>query len=244
MVISPVTVCGVGVNVVGAVTYNWPAAVAVAKPPPVAANVPSPLKKVVPVAPVPKLATGITPLMLAAPKFVNAEPFKAGKVPVVASLATVMALSAILAVVTLASLILAVITASVAIVVALPVLVTSPVRLALVVTVAALPVTLPAIGAVTVKVASVPTDVKVDPTTAAGKEVPVNVVASAGTVILALPSKATPLIVLVAASLVAVAALPVVLWFKVGKVLVTAVRSLLVKASVLVAVTPPKPARV
>jgi hypothetical protein len=53
-------------------------------------------------------------------------------------------------------------------------------------------------------------------------------------------AKVTP-VMLAAATL---PALPVVFWLKVGKVLVTAVRSLWVKASVLVAVIPPKPARV
>ena len=94
-----------------------------------------------------------------------------------------------------------------------PVLVTSPVKLALVVTVAAFPVIDPAIALVTVKLVKVPTLVKLEPTIVDFKEVPVSVVASAVTVISALPSNATPLIFLVAANLVAVPALPVmVVW--------------------------------
>ena len=77
------------------------------------------------------------------------------------------------------------------------------------VAVAELPVTLAAIGLVTVKLVSVPTEVKEDPTIVEFKEVPVKVVAAAGTVISALPSKAHPFIFFVAANLVAVAALPV-----------------------------------
>ena len=49
------------------------------------------------------------------------------------------------------------------------------------VAVAELPVTLAAIGLVTVKLVSVPTEVKEDPTIVEFKEVPVNVVAAAGT---------------------------------------------------------------
>jgi hypothetical protein len=64
-------------------------------------------------------------------------------------------------------------------VVALPTEVTGPVKFAFVVTVAALPVTLPTIGAVTVKFTSVPTVVKFDPVTVDFKVVPVNVSASA-----------------------------------------------------------------
>ena len=76
--------------------------------------------------------------------------------------------------------------------------------------VAALPVMLPEIGFVTVKSVNVPTDVKEEPTTVLFKEVPVNVVASAVTVIFAEPSNATSLMVFVAANLVAVDALPVI----------------------------------
>ena len=57
----------------------------------------------------------------------------------------------------------------------------------------------------------VPTLVKLDPTTVDFKEVPDKVVASAVTVISALPSNAIPLIFFEAANFVAVAALPVVL---------------------------------
>ena len=55
----------------------------------------------------------------------------------------------------------------------------------------------------------VPTLVKLDVTTLLAKVVPVNVFASAATVISALPSNATPLMFLVAANFVAVLALPV-----------------------------------
>ena len=80
------------------------------------------------------------------------------------------------------------------------------------VAVAALPVTLPVIGLVTVKLASVPTLVKLDPVIVAFNVVPDKVPASAIAVIVisALPSNATPLIFFVAANFVAVAALPVV----------------------------------
>ena len=73
-----------------------------------------------------------------------------------------------------------------------------------------LPVILPVIGAVTVKLAKVPTLVKLEPVTVDFNVVPVNVSAAAGAVISALPSKATPLIVFAVANLVAVAALPVI----------------------------------
>ena len=78
--------------------------------------------------------------------------------------------------------------------VALPTLVIGPVRLAFVVTVAALPVTLPAIGAVTVNPVNVPTEVM------AGCAAVVTVPA-----------------------VVAVAALPVVFWFRIGKSAATAI---------------------
>ncbi len=78
------------------------------------------------------------------------------------------------------------------------------------VAVAAFPVTLPAIGLVTVKFANVPTLFKLEPVTVDFNVVPVNVSAAAGVVISALPSKATPLIVFAVANLVAVAALPVI----------------------------------
>jgi hypothetical protein len=80
------------------------------------------------------------------------------------------------------------------------------------VAVPALPVTLPAIGLVTVKLVKVPTLVKLDPVTVDFKVVPVKVPASAVEVIVIspLPSNATPLMVLAVANLVAVAALPVI----------------------------------
>ena len=83
----------------------------------------------------------------------------------------------------------------------------SPVKL---VAVAAFPVTLPAIGLVTVKFANVPTLVKLEPVTVDFNVVPVNVSAAAGALISALPSNATPLMFFEAANLVAVAALPVI----------------------------------
>jgi hypothetical protein len=81
------------------------------------------------------------------------------------------------------------------------------------VAVAALPVTLPEIGAVTVRLPSVPTEVKDEAVTLPANVVPVKVPASdvAVMLILEVPSKATPLIVLGVASAVAVAALPVTL---------------------------------
>jgi hypothetical protein len=81
------------------------------------------------------------------------------------------------------------------------------------VAVAALPVTLPEIGAVTVRLPSVPTEVREEVTTVGLRVVPVKVPASDVAVMLMLevPSKATPLIVLGVASAVAVAALPVTL---------------------------------
>ena len=75
----------------------------------------------------------------------------------------------------------------------------------------ALPVTLPTIGLVTVKLPKVPTLVKLEPMTVEFNAVPVNVPASAGTVISVLPSKATPLIFFEADNLVEVPALPVTL---------------------------------
>ena len=103
--------------------------------------------------------------------------------------------------------------------VAFPTEVTGPVRFAFVATVlavvavAALPVILPAIGLVTVKPVKVPTLVKLDPVTVDFKVVPVNCSAAAAApiVISKLPSNATPLIFFVAASFVAVAALPKIL---------------------------------
>ena len=92
----------------------------------------------------------------------------------------------------------------------LPELVIGPVKLALVVTVAAFPVMDPAIALVTVKLVKVPTLVKLEPTIVDFKEVPVSVVASAVTVISALPSKSTVLIFLAVANLVAVPAFPVI----------------------------------
>jgi hypothetical protein len=85
--------------------------------------------------------------------------------------------------------------------------------LARAVAVAALPVTLPEIGAVTVKLPSVPTEVKDEDSTFAARVAPVKVPAAAVAVMLMLevPSKATPLIVLGVASAVAVPALPVTL---------------------------------
>lgn len=79
------------------------------------------------------------------------------------------------------------------------------------VAVAAFPVILPAIGFVTVRSVNVPTEVKDEFTMVAGSVVPVNPEAAAGTVIFAVPSNATPLIVLDVAKAVAVPALPVTL---------------------------------
>jgi hypothetical protein len=92
--------------------------------------------------------------------------------------------------------------------VTLPTEVISPVLFALAVTVAALPVIDPEIGAVTVSPDNVPTLVREDETTVDFKVVPVKVLASAVTVIGALPSKLTPLIALGVARVLAVAALP------------------------------------
>jgi len=61
-----------------------------------------------------------------------------------------------------------------------------------------------------VKDVRVPTLVNEDPTTVALREVPVNVVAAAVTVIFAVPSKEVPFIVLAVARAVAVAAFPVI----------------------------------
>lgn len=84
------------------------------------------------------------------------------------------------------------------------------------VTFAALPVTLPEIGLVTVKSAKVPTEVNEELTTFEFKVVPVNVPAAAVKVISEEPSKAVPLIFLDAANLVAVAAFPPMLKFATG----------------------------
>ena len=87
------------------------------------------------------------------------------------------------------------------------------VALLAVVAVAALPVMLPAIGLVTVRLPRVPTEVSEELTTFDARVVPVRVLASAiaVTVMSADPSKGTPLMFFVAASLVAVPALPVIL---------------------------------
>ena len=77
------------------------------------------------------------------------------------------------------------------------------------VAVAAFPVMLPAIGFVTVKFANVPTEVSEELTIVAGSSVPVRPLAAAPIVMSAEPSNATPLMFLLAASLVAVPALPV-----------------------------------
>ena len=69
-----------------------------------------------------------------------------------------------------------------------------------------LPVTLPEIGLVTVRSVKVPTLVKLDPVTVAFNVDPVSVLASAVTVIGALPSKAVPLMALGVARVVAVVA--------------------------------------
>ena len=66
----------------------------------------------------------------------------------------------------------------------------------------------PEIGLVTVRLASVPTEVSEELTIFAGSAVPVSPEAAAPIVMFAVPSKASPLIVLAVASLVAVAALP------------------------------------
>ena len=96
------------------------------------------------------------------------------------------------------------------------------------VAVAALPVILPAIGLVTVKLANVPTLVKLEPVTVAFNIVPVNVPASDEAVMLIspLPSNATPFIVLAVANLVAVPALPVVVVAVPAVVAVVAVAAL------------------
>ncbi len=81
------------------------------------------------------------------------------------------------------------------------------------VAVPALPVTLPAIGAVTVKPLKVPTEVSDELSMFGFSVVPVNVFASAAAVMVisAVPSNGTPLIFLGVTSLFAVAALPVTL---------------------------------
>ena len=102
-------------------------------------------------------------------------------------------------------------------VIALPTLLTSPVRfdperfaaVVAVVAVAALPVMLPAMGFVTVKFASVPTDVSDEVTTVDFSIVPVSVLASAVTVMFPEPSNETPLMVRGVKRVEAVVALPV-----------------------------------
>ena len=93
-------------------------------------------------------------------------------------------------------------------------MVTVPAVVALV-AVAALPVMLPEIGAVTVRFVRVPTEVKDEVTTPGASIVPVREFASAMAeavmLMLEVPSKATPLIVLGIARAVAVPALPVTL---------------------------------
>ena len=81
------------------------------------------------------------------------------------------------------------------------------------VTLSALPVTLPVIGLVTVKLLNTPTLVKLALTTLDASVVPVKSVAApeAAMVISAVPSKGTPLIFFESANFVAVAALPVTL---------------------------------
>ena len=81
------------------------------------------------------------------------------------------------------------------------------------VAVAAFPVILPAIGLVTVKLASVPTEVNEDDKTLLARVFPVSTPASATAemVISAVPLNATPLIFLDVAKAVAVPALPVTL---------------------------------
>ena len=74
-----------------------------------------------------------------------------------------------------------------------------------------LPVTLPAIGLVTVRLVKGPTLVKLELTTFDASVFPVKVPASAVIVIGALPSNGTPLMVLGVTNLVAVAALPLIL---------------------------------
>ena len=77
-------------------------------------------------------------------------------------------------------------------------------------TLSAFPVILPAMGLVTVKLARVPTLVKLEPVTVDLIVVPVNCSADAAAAIeiSVVPSKATPLMVFEAANLVAVPALP------------------------------------
>jgi hypothetical protein len=77
------------------------------------------------------------------------------------------------------------------------------------VTVAALPVMLPAMGLVTVRLVSVPTLVREDVTTDEFNVVPVNVPAAAVTVMSADPLNDTPLMFLAVCNVVAVEALPV-----------------------------------
>ena len=93
-------------------------------------------------------------------------------------------------------------------------MVTVPAVVALV-AVAALPVMLPEIGAVTVRFVRVPTEVKDEEITLAASVLPVMVAASAMAeavmLMFEVPSKATPLIVLGIARAVAVPALPVTL---------------------------------
>ena len=91
-------------------------------------------------------------------------------------------------------------------------MVTVPALVALV-AVAALPVMLPAIGLVTVSPLKVPTEVREELTIVGLRVVPDSVFASAAAVmvIFAEPSNGTPLMFLVVASFVAVAAFPVTL---------------------------------
>jgi hypothetical protein len=85
-----------------------------------------------------------------------------------------------------------------------------PAMLVAVVAVAALPVILPVIGLVTVRLVSVPTEVRDEASTLAAKVPPVNVPAAAVTVISAVPLKETPLIFRAVCKAVAVPALPVI----------------------------------
>ena len=89
-----------------------------------------------------------------------------------------------------------------AIAVAFPVDVTGPVRSALVVTVAAFPVTLPAMGLVTVKLPRVPTLVMLDPVTVLANVVPVKAAASAATPVNPDPSPTKALAVIVPSAVV------------------------------------------
>ena len=92
--------------------------------------------------------------------------------------------------------------APLAIAVAFPVDVTGPVRSALVVTVAAFPVTLPAMGLVTVKLPRVPTLVRLDPVTVLANVVPVKAAASAATPVNPDPLPTNPAAVIVPSAVV------------------------------------------